>query len=48
MTKFQDNRDVIFDIKVNKVDLSIAENHFKVVLDMYSNVVTHNSIEKRD
>lgn len=48
MNQFPDDRDVIFDLKVPSINFTFNENRLRFVLDIYSNVVTHNTIEKRD
>jgi len=48
MNKFPDDRDVIFDLKVPSINFTFNEDQLRFVADLYSNVVTHNTIEKRD
>ena len=48
MSKFPDDRDVIFNFKVPSINFGFNEGHLKFVIDIYTNVVTHNSIDKRD
>ena len=46
--EFQDNRDVIFNLKAPSIDFEFNNDKMRFIADLYSNVVTHNSIDKRD
>ena len=48
MTKFPEDRDVIFDIKIPSLDFNFVEDKMKFSFSMFSNVVTHNPVDKRD
>jgi hypothetical protein len=44
MNNFPDDRDVIFELKVPSLDFSFKDNRMRLIADIYTNVVTHNTI----
>lgn len=48
MADYSDNRDVIFNLKIPTIDFSFNENNLRFDMNVFSNVYTYNSIDRRD
>lgn len=48
MAGFSENRDVIFDVKIPTINFSLSGNNLRFDMNLFSNVYTYNSMEKRD